>query len=206
MNSKLVVILWHRWFNDRKIQITLLSLFPSMISRCIKSSIDWHLCSIFILLSTHSIFVLTVKWNSGFLTGPLYTRWTGVTICDGIVFDLSPTCSDLSVWPRLSTPSADTGPLVASPWVDLDKKLSIIGKGSSTCWVCFTCSLMDSRLCVHVWTSASLRHWPSGTETRDHHAPCLGTGWAPAHMPLVVGAQETRCKGRQLPRRAQQAQ
>ncbi len=48
---------------------------------------------------------------------------------------------------------------------------------------------MDSRLCMHVWTSASPDCRPGSTDTRDHaHASCLGTGWAPTHMPTLPGA------------------
>lgn len=45
---------------------------------------------------------------------------------------------------------------------------------------------MDSRLCMHVWTSASPHRWPGSADTRDH-ASRLGTGWAPAHMPTSPG-------------------
>lgn len=52
---------------------------------------------------------------------------------------------------------------------------------------------MDSRLCMHVWTSASLHRWPGRTGTRDH-ASRLGTGWAPTHMP-TLGAGADGCQG-----------
>lgn len=64
---------------------------------------------------------------------------------------------------------------------------------------------MDSRLCMHVWTSASPHRWPGSTDTRDH-ASRLGTGWAPTHMPTSPGAWEAQCRGRRLPRRLRWAQ
>lgn len=125
-----------------------------------------------------------------------------VTICTGCFCDLSPTWSNLRVSPCLSTESADPGPVAASLWVNAGLKPSIIGKGSSTCWVCFTPGLMDSCLCMHVWTSASFHRLASVT-TRTLHV------WGqdghshicPSHLDLGGTA-----RGKRLPRRARRAQ
>lgn len=55
--------------------------------------------------------------------------------------------------PRLSASSV--APMAARLWVGVDRSSPTDAKGSSTCWVCFTRGLMDSRLCVRVRASAS---------------------------------------------------
>lgn len=79
--------------------------------------------------------------------------------------------------------------LAASLWVSVDKSSTTIGRGSSTCCVCFTWGLMDSRLCMHVWTSASLQRW---RHTRDHaHASRQGD-----RMGTHTYAHNARARGR----------
>lgn len=67
-------------------------------------------------------------------------------------------------------------PRGCQPVGQLGWKLDVVGKGNGACCVCFTCSLMGSHLCMHVWTSASRGCQFGSSDTRDHaQTPCLGT-------------------------------